>query len=157
MLKGIEAVDSGYAGGTTPKPSYENIGDHAEVVRIEYNPGEIKYITLLTVFFATHDPTTLDRQGADVGSQYRSIILTTTAEQKVEAEKFIEQLNNSSEMGEPIVTEIKTLDHFYPAEDYHKNYYDRNQNQPYCQVVINPKLVKVKEKFVDLLANTLEN
>jgi len=150
-LKGVESVEPGYAGGTSSNPNYENIGDHAEVTKVEYDPTQINYSDLLTVFFATHDPTTPNRQGADVGPQYRSMILYTTQEQKAEAEKLIEQLNSSSELGERVITEIKTFDHFYPAEDYHQDYYARNQGNPYCQVVINPKLAQVKQKFSQLL------
>lgn len=152
MLKGVESVEPGYAGGTTASPDYRQIGDHAEVVKIEFNPAEIKFSDLLTVFFATHDPTTPNQQGADIGSQYRSLLLFTTPEQETDARKFVEELNDSSELGEPIVTEIKPLDKFYPAEAEHLNYYQRNQNNGYCQVVINPKLQKVKTKFAQLLA-----
>ncbi|MEX1052121.1 MAG: peptide-methionine (S)-S-oxide reductase MsrA [Patescibacteria group bacterium] len=151
MLKGVESVEPGYAGGTTSKPNYHNIGDHAEVIRIEYDPGQIRYEDLLTVFFASHDPTTVNRQGADVGEQYRSVILSTAPQQQAVAEKFIEDLNQSSEFGEPIVTTVQRLIDYYPAEDYHQNYYQRNQNAPYCQIVINPKLAKVKERFARML------
>lgn len=152
MLKGVESVEPGYAGGTTADPDYQKIGDHAEVVKIEFNPSEIEFSDLLTVFFATHDPTTPNQQGADIGSQYRSLILFTAPEQETDARKFIEELNDSSEFGEPIVTEIKPLDEFYLAETEHLDYYQRNQNSGYCQVVINPKLQKVKTKFAQLLA-----
>jgi len=151
MLKGVEKVEPGYAGGTTKSPNYQNIGDHAEVIKIDYNPTKIKYTDLLTVFFASHDPTTIDRQGADVGHQYRSVILFTTTRQRDEAEKFIAEANQSSGFGEPIVTAVEPLGDYYPAEDYHQNYFERNQNAPYCQVVINPKLKKVKENFAELL------
>ncbi len=140
MLKGDLSVESGYAG--RPK---------AEVVKIEYDMAQISLETLLTVFFASHDPTTKERQGNDIGTQYRSIILYTTEDQKEISEKFIKELNDSSEKGAPIVTEIKLLEKFYPAEDYHKNYYENNKNQDYCQVVINPKLKKVQQKFAELL------
>jgi len=139
----------GYAGGTTANPTYERVcqGDtgHAEVIKIEYDPEIVSYDDLLTVFFASHDPTTLNRQGSDVGSQYRSIILYTTEEQKQKAEDFIENL------GEGIVTEVKPLGQFYEAENYHQRYYEKNKGVPYCQIVINPKLEKVKEKFAKLL------
>ncbi len=151
MLKGVARVEPGYAGGTTPRPDYRNIGDHAEVIKIEYDPVGIKYQDLLTVFFASHDPTTLNRQGADVGEQYRSVILYTTPQQQAESENFIEELNKSSEFGEPIVTAVEPLGEYYPAEDYHRDYYEKNAQAPYCQVVINPKLKKIKEKFAQLL------
>jgi peptide-methionine (S)-S-oxide reductase len=151
MLSGVGRVEPGYAGGTTPNPNYQNIGDHAEVIRIEYDPRRIKYSDLLTVFFSSHDPTTIDQQGADVGPQYRSVILFTTDQQRREAEKFIAEANQSSEFGEVIVTTVEPLGNYYPAEDYHQNYFERNQNAPYCQIVINPKLKKVKERFATLL------
>ncbi len=155
MLKGVISVNPGYAGGNKENPTYKEVSngttDHAEVIKIEYDPGKISLKTLLVVFFATHDPTTKNRQGNDVGTQYRSIILYTDGEQKKEIENFIKELNSSSEKGKPITTEVKHLDVFYDAEEYHKNYYERNKNQSYCQIVINPKLEKVKEKFAELL------
>lgn len=155
MLKGVISVSPGYAGGTTKNPTYEEVSGgatgHAEVTQIEYDPAVMPFETLLTVFFATHDPTTLNRQGADVGPQYRSIILYTSEEQKAAADKFIKELNASTKEGQPIVTEVKPLDKFYPAESYHKDYYEKNKTAPYCQVVINPKLKKVQEKFAELL------
>ena len=155
MLKGVSSVQPGYAGGTMEKPTYEDVSrgntGHAEVIHIEYDPKQVSYETLLTIFFASHDPTTLNRQGADVGTQYRSIILYTTDDQKKTAEKFIADLNASSSMGAAIVTEVKPLEKFFKAEDYHKDYYARNKFQPYCEVVINPKLKKVQEKFAALL------
>lgn len=140
-------------------PTYEQVcaGDtgHAEVIKIEYDPTQIRYEDLLIVFFATHDATTVNRQGNDVGSQYRSIILYSNEQQKCEAETFIEKLNEQP--GEKsIVTEVKSLDQFYEAEKYHQNYFERNSDQPYCQIMINPKLEKVKAKFHQLLKqNTL--
>ncbi len=157
MLKGVISVESGYAGGTVPNPTYEDIRygytGHAEVIKIEYDSEVISLETLLTVFFATHDPTTKNRQGNDVGTQYRSIILCENDEQKEVSEKFINELKKSSEDGKPIVTEVKILEKFYPAENYHKNYYENNKNQSYCQVVINPKLKKVQKEFAELLKN----
>ncbi len=164
-LKGVVSVMPGYAGGlsahsinsgqaSSPQaaPTYEEVSSgktgHAEVIKITYNPEQITYNDLLTVFFATHDPTTLNRQGNDVGTQYRSIILYMTDGQKSEAEKFIEKLNES---GQKVVTEIKPLEQFYEAEDYHKKYYENNSSAPYCQLVINPKLEKLEEKFNKLL------
>lgn len=152
-LKGVIAVKPGYAGGTTPNPTYEQVctgkTGHAEAIQVEFNPEEVSYETLLTVFFGTHDPTTLNRQGGDTGTQYRSIILYTTPEQKTEAEAFIQAARK--DLDDPIVTEIKPLTKFYEAEDYHQNYYAKNVLQPYCQFVINPKLSKLKEKFSALL------
>ncbi len=155
MLKGVTNVGPGYAGGTTDNPTYEEVSGgrtgHAEVIHIEYDPSAVAYRDLMTVFFGSHDPTTMNRQGADVGTQYRSIILTTTDEQKKEAESFIAELNASSQYGAPIVTEVVPLKAFYDAEDYHKNYYSNNSNQGYCEIIINPKLEKVKAKFAALL------
>ncbi|MBI2099858.1 MAG: peptide-methionine (S)-S-oxide reductase MsrA [Candidatus Vogelbacteria bacterium] len=143
MLKGVKSVASGYAGGSTANPTYENLGDHAEVIKIEYDSAQIKFDDLLTVFFATHDPTTKNRQGNDIGPQYRSIILYTTKAQKEASAKLIEELE--------AVTALKPLAKFYPAEDYHQNYYARHPGNPYCEVVINPKLEKVQTKFAKLL------
>ncbi len=155
MLKGVVSVQPGYSGGNIKNPTYEQIcnGDtgHAEVIKIEYDSAQITLKTLLTIFFATHDPTTKDRQGNDVGTQYRSIILCDSPEQMEISTKFIKALNESSEKGAPITTEVNKLDVFYPAEDYHKNYYENNKNQGYCQVVINPKLKKVQKEFAELL------
>lgn len=155
MLKGIKRVVPGYAGGIVENPSYEQIctgtTGHAEVIKIEFDPSHISYDDLLTVFFATHDPTTLNRQGADVGTQYRSIILYTTPEQKQKAENAIKGINQSSKDGKPVVTEVKPLEKFFEAEDYHHSYYQQNKDAPYCQVVINPKLKKVQDKFAALL------
>jgi len=156
MLKGVKSVMPGYAGGTTPSPTYEKVctgkTGHAEVIKIEYNPKQISYEDLLTVFFASHDPTTLNRQGNDIGTQYRSVILYTDEDQKKTAAKFIKAINRSYTKSNPVVTELKSLDAFYPAEEYHQDYYARNSEKPYCQLVINPKLQKVKEKFAKLLA-----
>jgi peptide-methionine (S)-S-oxide reductase len=156
MLKGIVSVMPGYAGGTTENPTYEEVctgtTDHAEVIQIEYNPGEISFRDLLTVFFGTHDPTTLNRQGADSGTQYRSVIFYTTPEQKNEAEQFIKEINDSNSMGKPIMTAVEPLKKFYEAEDYHKDYYANNRGNPYCEVIINPKLEKVQQKFAELLS-----
>ncbi len=157
MLKGVIFVEPGYAGGITTDPTYEDVSGgqtgHAEVTRVEFDPEEISYDDLLTVFFATHDPSSLNRQGADVGTQYRSIILYTTEKQKESAGKFIKDLKQSSNTGKPIVTELKSLEKYYPAEDYHNNYYATHKNNPYCQLVINLKLEKVQEKFKNLLTS----
>ncbi|MBM3206321.1 MAG: peptide-methionine (S)-S-oxide reductase MsrA [Candidatus Staskawiczbacteria bacterium] len=155
MLKGVISVESGYSGGEKENPTYEDVSSgntgHAEVIKIEYDSEIIPLENLLTVFFVTHDPTTKNRQGSDVGEQYRSIILYEDEEQNLLCDKFIEVLNKSSKNGPNIATEVKKLEKFYPAEEYHKNYYENNKNQSYCQVVINPKLDKVKEKFANLL------
>ena len=153
-LKGVVHISPGYAGGDTIAPTYEDIcggaTGHAEVIRIEFDPTIISYEDLLTVFFASHDLTTLNRQGNDVGTQYRSIILYTTSEQKNIAEKFIEKLNqNTSE--KKVVTELTQLDVFTEAEDYHHQYFKKNPEAAYCQFVINPKLQHVKERFSQLM------
>jgi len=159
MLKGVISVLPGYAGGTTDNPtdglvSRGNTG-HAEVIEIQFDPAQIQFTDLLTVFFASHDPTTVNRQGADIGTQYRSIILYTTEKQKVEAEMFIHELNDSSVEGKSIVTEIKPLKKFYVAEDYHKNYFENHPENSYCEIVINPKLEKVQKQFAELLKNNI--
>lgn len=157
MLKGVKKVDPGYSGGSIPNPTYEmvcggNTG-HVECTRVEFNPSEIKYTDLLTVFFGSHDPTTVNRQGNDVGEQYRSVIFYSTEIQKEEAEKFINDLNDSNEMGKPIVTTVEPLKEFYLAENYHKDYFERNPDAAYCQIIINPKLEKVQKNFSNLLKN----
>jgi len=154
-LKGVISVMPGYAGGQKPNPTYEQVCSgstgHAEATKIEFDPSKITYRDLLTVFFATHDSTTLNRQGNDVGTQYRSIILFSSEEQRTEAQRYIDELKKD---GLKVVTELKPLDTFYPAEEYHRNYYKRNAGQPYCQVVIDPKLAKVKARFSQLLKDT---
>ena len=154
-LKGVISVAPGYAGGTTPNPTYAQVctgqTGHAEVAQVKYDPAQITYSDLLTVFFATHDPTSLNRQGADVGTEYRSVIFYTSEDQKRQAEAFIEQLNNSDPRGRRIVTEVSPLDKFYEAEDYHHEYYRNNFAAPYCQFVIEPKLEKLHAKFKALL------
>lgn len=160
MLKGVTSVMPGYAGGTKPNPTYEEVctgrTGHAEVIRIEFDPEKISYRDLLFVFFATHDPTTPDRQGADVGSQYRSIILSANQAQKQEAESFIKEINEAHSFGAPVVTEVKPLEQFYEAENVHHNYYARNPDQPYCQFLIDPKLKKVQKKFKELLKKSCQ-
>lgn len=155
MLKGVSSVTSGYAGGHTDKPTYLEVSSgttgHAEVVKIDYDPAQVAYRTLLTIFFASHDATQLNRQGNDIGTQYRSIIFTTTPSQQEEAEAFIQELESSSADGDPIVTTVEPLTTFYPAEDYHQDYYAQNKNQGYCQVIIAPKLQKVQKEYAALL------
>jgi len=154
-LRGVVSVMSGYAGGHTENPTYTQVcggaTGHAEVIKIEYDTIQIHYEDLLTVFFATHDSTTPNRQGNDVGTQYRSIVLYTSEEQKQKAEDFISDLNASAKEGSPIITEVKPLDKFYEAENYHRDYYEQNKDQPYCQLIIQPKLKKVQQKFEALL------
>ncbi len=156
MLRGVKAVEPGYAGGTKPNPTYLEVagGDtgYVEVARVEYDPAEIAYRDLMTVFFGSHDATQLNRQGNDVGTQYRSVIFYTTDEQKAEAEARIAELNASAKDGEPVVTTVEPLTNYYTAEDYHKDYYANNKTAGYCQVIIAPKLQKVQKEFADLLA-----
>lgn len=151
-LKGVISVMPGYTGGHVSNPTYRQVctGEtgHAEAIRIEYNPDIIQFSDLLTVFFATHDPTTLNRQGADIGTQYRSGIYYMNEQQKTESLAFIQKLN---EEGPKIVTELKPAGEFYPAEEYHRDYYANNSDAPYCQVVISPKLKKLNERFSQLL------
>ena len=157
MLRGVSSVLPGYAGGTTKNPTYEQVCSgktgHAEVIRLEYDPTAVKYRDLLTVFFGSHDPTTKNRQGNDVGTQYRSVVFYTTPEQKQVAEDFIKEINTSNEAGGSVVTELVPLDTFYEAENYHRDYFATHPGNPYCEVIINPKLEKVQKNFADLLAN----
>jgi peptide-methionine (S)-S-oxide reductase len=154
-LRGVQQVVSGYAGSDFPNPTYELIGTgktgHAEVVQISFDPSIISYEQLLTVFFTIHDPTTKDRQGNDVGSQYRSIILTHNESQAEAAKAAIRALEASKKYPNPIVTEIKSLKQFYPAEAYHQDYFKNNPNKAYCQIVVKPKVDKVKTQFEPLL------
>lgn len=150
-LKGVEKVVSGYIGGKTENPTYKEVcsgnSGHAEAIKITYNPDEIAYEDLLEIFFVTHDPTTLNRQGADVGTQYRSEIFYTTDAQKVSAENFIKLLTDQNIYDKKIVTKISEATTFYPAEDYHQDYYAQNADQPYCSAVITPKLDKLKKNY----------
>lgn len=156
MLRGIISAEPGYAGGTKINPTYEEVcsGDtgHIEVIKIMYNPEVITFDNLLNVFFATHNPSTRNRQGNDVGTQYNSVIFYTTISQKEKSEMFIKELNDKKE-GDFIVTEVRPLQVFYPAEDYHKNYFEKHPNDSYCELVINPKLEKVQKQFSELLKN----
>jgi peptide-methionine (S)-S-oxide reductase len=146
-LKGVVLVMPGYSGGAIENPTYAQVstGDtgHAEVIKIEFDPSVIAYRDLVEVFMYTHDPTTLNRQGNDVGTQYRSVIFYTDEKQKQTAEEVLEELRKEK----TVVTELSAFEKFYEAEDYHRDYYERNQNQPYCQVVISPKLQKLREKY----------
>jgi peptide-methionine (S)-S-oxide reductase len=155
VLRGVTSVMPGYAGGTTPNPTYEQVctgtTGHAEVIKMTFDPAQISYHDLLTVFFATHDPTVLNRQGNDVGTQYRSIVLYESEAQKHETEKFIKELVASDPKGKPVVTEIAPLKKFYEAESYHRNYFANNREMPYCQIIIEPKVEKLQEKFAALL------
>ncbi len=147
----VKDVVPGYAGGKTTNPSYREVcqgnSGHAEVIQFSFDPKQTSYELLLEIFFATHDPTTLNRQGNDVGSQYRSVIFYTTPQQKEIAESFIQKLNENGKYKSPIVTEIFPYDVFYKAEDYHHNYFNDNQAQPYCMYVIEPKIQKFLQNF----------
>jgi peptide-methionine (S)-S-oxide reductase len=154
-LKGVEEVVSRYAGGSVPHPSYELVctgsTGHAEVVQIAFDPTIVSYKELLEVFFTIHDPTTLNRQGADVGTQYRSAIFYHTPEQKVTAEDVIRELEEAKIWDHPIVTQVAPFEAFYPAEAYHQEYFALNPGQGYCRVVIAPKVAKFRHKFIDRL------
>jgi peptide-methionine (S)-S-oxide reductase len=151
QLEGVDRVTSGYAGGALPDPSYEAVctgaTGHAEVVQLDYDPSRIGFRELLEVFFTIHDPTTRDRQGADIGTQYRSAIFYHTPEQRAVAEQTIAEFNTEDLWGAPIVTEVVPLDHFYPAEAYHHDYFRRNPYQPYCLAVVAPKVAKVRSRY----------
>jgi len=155
QLRGVENVESGYAGGTKANPTYREVcggqTGHAEVVQITFDPSKISYRDLLDVFFTIHDPTTKDRQGGDIGPQYRSIILTHTAEQERVAREAIAEVEAEKIWDDPIVTEVERLTKFYPAERYHQDYFANNEGQPYCQVVIAPKVAKFRRKFLESL------
>jgi len=155
QLKGVEKVSSGYSGGHVKNPTYEQVCNkdtgHAEALEIEYDPSVISFDELLEVFWKTHDPTTLNRQGNDVGPQYRSVIFYHNESQKEKAEKYKASLNESGVFDKPIVTAIEPFTVFYPAEDYHANYYKRNPSQSYCYFVIKPKVEKLHKLFADKL------
>lgn len=152
-LKGVKSVEPGYAGGEMDDPSYEQVSSgetgHAEVVKIEFDPKIIPYEVLLDIFWHVHDPTTLNRQGADVGTQYRSVILYLNDEQRQIAEKSLNEITKSGEFKDKIVTKIEKLDKFFDAETYHKDYFKNNSQAPYCQLVIAPKIQKFLEKYAD--------
>ncbi len=151
QLQGVRSVVSGYSGGTVANPSYQHVctgtTGHAEVIQITFDPAVTPYEQILEVFFATHDPTTLNRQGEDVGTQYRSVIFYHSPEQKNVAEKLIAELDGEHLWDRPIVTQVVPFSDFYPAEDYHQGYYRGNSSQPYCAAVISPKLAKFRKKF----------
>lgn len=155
QLKGVESVESGYAGGHVQNPTYQQVCSgrtgHAEVVQITYDPAMIAFNDLLDVFFTIHDPTTLNRQGNDIGPQYRSAIFYHTPEQKTIAEQKIRELENLGVWRDPIVTEVTPIDRFYAAEDYHQEYFENNPYQPYCQVVVAPKVAKFRKQYLDKL------
>jgi peptide-methionine (S)-S-oxide reductase len=154
-LEGVISVESGYTGGHTPNPTYKRICDgdtgHAEVVRVTIDPSSVSYRELLEVFFSIHDPTTPNRQGNDVGTQYRSAIFYHSPEQKAEAEQIIRELSAEKAFGAPIVTEVVPAAEFYMAEGYHQEYFEHNPNQPYCQFVVAPKVAKFRQKWAKRL------
>ena len=154
-LRGVEKVESGYSGGNLEKPSYEDVctgrTGHAEVIQITFNPETISYRDLLQVFFTLHDPTTLNRQGADVGTQYRSAVFYHDEAQRKVAEDTIQEVDASKIWKKPIVTEVAPFKAFYKAEDYHQEYFQKNKNSGYCQVVIAPKIVKLREHYREKL------
>ena len=154
QLKGIELCESGYSGGSDPNPNYDKVcggrTDHAEVIRLHFDPELISFRKILAVFFAIHDPTTLNRQGNDVGTQYRSGIYFTTPEQQRVAQDLIDELTKDNAFGKPIVTEVKALDNYWPAEEYHQDFFERNPNQGYCMMVAAPKVAKFRKTFARL-------
>jgi methionine-S-sulfoxide reductase len=154
-INGVQSAVSGYMGGANANPTYEAVCSgttgHVEVVEIVFEKEVIEFTDILRIFFSIHDPTTLDRQGADVGSQYRSVIFTHTDEQMAEANQLIQQLDGTSTWSRPIVTEVKPVDIFYAAEDYHHQYYESNRSQPYCQYVIDPKIEKLRNSWAKFL------
>lgn len=154
-VKGVEDVVSGYSGGHTSNPTYQEVCSettgHAEVIQLKFDPEEISYKEILEIFFGTHDPTTLNRQGNDVGSSYRSAVFYHADKQKKIAEEVVEEIESEGIFDDPIVTEITEFTKFYPAEDYHQNYFENNPNQPYCSAVVSPKVGKFRQKFADKL------
>jgi peptide-methionine (S)-S-oxide reductase len=154
-LKGVISVTSGYAGGNIDNPNYYEVSagktQHAEVIKVVFDPKIISFNDLLAVFFAVHNPTSMNRQGNDVGTQYRSVIMYTSEVQKKEAEEAIKKINDSNEFESPVVTEVVPFQKFFTAEEYHQNYYQKNEGEPYCAYVIAPKLKHLQEKFKNLL------
>ena len=157
-LNGVSSVESGYSGGKTPNPSYQAVctgmTGHAEVVQVTFDPDVISFADILHVFFTVHDPTTLNRQGADVGTQYRSAIFYHSPEQKAAAEQVIAELTAEKLWSDPVVTQVAPFEKFYVAEDYHQEYYANNPFQPYCRAVITPKVTKFRAKYFDRLKKT---
>jgi len=157
-LRGVKSVESGYSGGNVDKPTYEQVCSgstgHAEVIQVTYDPAQISFDELLKVFWQTHDPTTLNKQGHDVGTQYRSAVFYHSDEQKRVAEEYKKQLDKSGTFKSPIVTEITQFKNFYPAENYHQNYFNANPTQRYCEFVIRPKVEKFNKEFKDLLKDS---
>jgi peptide-methionine (S)-S-oxide reductase len=155
QLEGVQSVESGYAGGRAANPTYEDVCSgktgHAEVVKIDFDPAVVSFRDLLKIFFATHDPTTKDRQGNDVGTQYRSVIFPQNEAQRVDAQAAIEELSKAKLWDRPIVTEIAGAAPFYSAERYHQEYFARNGGQPYCQMVVAPKVAKFRKEYFDRL------
>lgn len=155
LVKGVETVESGYSGGSIPNPSYEQVSTgttgHAEVIQITFDPSAISFREILEIFFTTHDPTTLNRQGPDVGTQYRSVIFYHGDAQKAIAESVIAELDKEGIWNQPIVTKLEPFKAFYKAEDYHKEYYKRHRNDPYCRTIITPKIIKLQQKFLTKL------
>jgi len=155
QINGVIEVTPGYSGGLSENPGYKDVctgkTGFAEVVRIKYNPNEIAFEKLLEVFFLSHDPTSFNQQGADIGTQYRSVIFYTTSEQRITTNEIITALNESKIYQKPVITEVLPLNSFYCAETEHQNYYNRNKNQPYCQIVIQPKINKIKKIFENII------
>lgn len=155
QIKGISNIESGYMGGKVKNPTYREVCSgltgHAEVIRLDYDPSKISYKEVLEIFWKSHDPTTLNRQGADVGTQYRSVIFYADEEQKKLALEYKQKLNEGNVFGNPVVTEISPVSEFYVAEDYHQNYFNENGSQPYCAFVVKPKVDKVKKVFAEKL------
>ena len=154
-LRGVEKVESGYSGGDVPNPTYREVCSeatgHAEVVQVTFDPGQVSYKDILEIYFTIHDPTTLNRQGADVGTQYRSVIFYHDDDQRRTAERMIAELEAEGIWPNPIVTEVSPFDEFYVAEDYHQNYFRNNGFQPYCQVIIAPKVAKFRKQHLERL------
>lgn len=155
MLKGVSNVEPGYAGGSIENPSYEHVSEgttgHAEVIRVTYDPAVISYEDLLTVFFGSHDPTTPNRQGHDIGEQYRSVVFYSSEEEKTAIEKMMKEVDESLKDGTRVVTQVVPLGRFFPAEEYHQEYFKKNPSAPYCQLIIEPKVEKVRKRFAELV------